>query len=72
MAYSKCVACGRAVAKVRVVAIDTDPFRFMPEALQGPMRLGFFCPHEGCRAELRGPGGDPTGGSKFLRDRERL
>jgi len=53
MAYSKCPACGRAIAKVRVVLIDPDPFMFTPEALRAPMRLGFVCPHVGCRVDLQ-------------------
>jgi len=54
MAYPKCPACDRAIAKVRVVAVDTDPFGFTPDDLRAPMRLGVFCPHEGCGIELQG------------------
>jgi len=53
MAYSKCPACGRAIAKVRVVLIDPDPFMFMPDALRPPMRLGLVCAHAGCGADLQ-------------------
>ena len=58
MAYSKCPACGRAIAKVRVVLVDPDPFMFTPEDLRPPGRLGFLCPHKGCGADLH-RGEDP-------------
>jgi len=53
MAYSKCPACGRAIARVRVVLVDPDPFMVTPDALRPPMRLGFLCPHKGCGADLQ-------------------
>ena len=59
MAYSKCPACDRAIAKVRVVLVDPDPFMFTPEDLRPPGRLGFLCSHKGCGADLQ-RGGAPA------------
>ena len=70
MAYSKCPVCGRAVAKVRVVSIDPDPFMFGLEDLRGPIRLAFLCPHDGCGADLLSRTADVVGSHRAGRGRD--
>ena len=64
MAYSKCPACGRAVARVRVAPLVPDPFLLPFGDFCPPARLSLFCPHAGCGVDLLGfwgPGGPRNG-----------